>query len=172
MGTYDWNTLCTQNNMFYESGVFDLSNPENIPKPTALAKMIRELSLNGHIHSPLLDDEGSWRTPRRILFAATHRAFTSLEKKSRPLIIASGTGPVGETFARVCGQRNIHYHLVAKDDLERTIVEKQPWGIINAGENLTNSFEIPLVNVPASFTEQCSPELAHSTLNFLIDVAH
>ena len=172
LGTYDWNSLCTKDDMFYESGVFDLSNPDRIPKPTALGRMIKELAINGHIQSPLLDEEGCWRTPRRILFAASQGAFSSLEKSSRPLIIATGAGSTGETFAKACGERNIHYLLVGNNELEGVIAEKRPWGIINAGENMRNSFEVPLVNVPASSAENCSSELAHSTLNLLIDVAH
>jgi hypothetical protein len=42
LGSFDWNSLVTQNRGYYEPGPFDVRSPE--PRPTALARMMRELS--------------------------------------------------------------------------------------------------------------------------------
>ncbi|WP_315889730.1 hypothetical protein [Kovacikia minuta] len=42
MGTYDWNSLVTRADGFYEPGVFDVRS--TVPRPTAIAAMVRALA--------------------------------------------------------------------------------------------------------------------------------
>jgi dTDP-4-dehydrorhamnose reductase len=42
LGSFDWNSLVTQNRGYYEPGPFDVRS--KMPRPTALAKMMRELA--------------------------------------------------------------------------------------------------------------------------------
>ncbi len=140
LGTYDWHNLCTKCEMFYESGVFDLRTPDHQPRLTGLGKLIQELTSKGFSDSPLLLDEGSWQTPRRMLFAVPHGAFTSLIKKSPPILITGANGTLGQAFARICGERNLSYKLARRSELDiadlqaiRKIVSQiKPWAIINA----------------------------------------
>jgi dTDP-4-dehydrorhamnose reductase len=141
IGTYDWHNLCTNCDYHYESGVFDLQNPEKIPKPTALAKMIKELATKGRYESPLIESDGVWNTGRRILFSVKQGQFTSLEHKDhvRPVLITGASGTLGQAFARICGARNIHYKLLSRDmmditdrnSIETVISQYRPWAIIN-----------------------------------------
>lgn len=140
LGTFDWNKLCTTNDMFYESGVFDLANSERTPEPTALAKMIRSLADNGDFNSPLLKSQGIWQTPRRILFNAQTGQYSSLEhhNEAHPVLVIGATAELGRAFAKVCGFRNIHYKVVDKHEpqlenfeaLERLVNDIKPWAII------------------------------------------
>ncbi|HEY9610705.1 hypothetical protein [Allocoleopsis sp.] len=41
LGAYDWNSLVTRAEGYYELGVFDLRGPH--PRPTAIARMISDL---------------------------------------------------------------------------------------------------------------------------------
>ncbi len=142
LGTYDWHNLCTTSENFYEPGVFDLRNPEKLPKPTALSRMIKELATNGTFNSPLLFSEGTWRTPRRILWAAKHHEFTRLyhHSEARPILITGATGTLGQALARVCGARNINYRLLSRRELDITDTDSiehamdlhKPWAVINA----------------------------------------
>ena len=66
LGAYDWNSLVTRADGHYESGVFDLRSPH--PRPTALARMLRDLA-DGEVHEhPLLDVPGWWRRSERLLY--------------------------------------------------------------------------------------------------------
>ena len=52
LGAYDWNTLLTQENNFYESGVFDVRSGQ--PRPTALAWLIKQLAKGEASDHPVL----------------------------------------------------------------------------------------------------------------------
>lgn len=142
IGTYDWHNLCTNCEHFYEPGVFDLRNPEKLPKPTALSKMVKALATKGEYESPILGSAGVWNTGRRILFSVKEGQFTSLEHAEdvRPILITGATGTLDQAFARICGSRNIHYKLLNREMMDITnrnsidsAIEKyRPWAIINA----------------------------------------
>lgn len=66
LGSYDWHSLVTRVDGVYESGVYDLCSP--VPRPTALADMIRYLALGKSYNHPLLESPGWWRRPERLLY--------------------------------------------------------------------------------------------------------
>lgn len=180
LGTYDWG------NNSYESGVFDLRNPDKKPQATALSKMVKELATKGRYHSPVLCSEGTWHTPRRIMWAARQGDFTRLYHPSdaRPILITGATETLGQELARICGARNIYYRLLSRremdisdrDSIEQAIDLYKPWAIINTeGENLQGTINlnrecrdsrIQLVNLTS---DEILPDLAHECLNHLID---
>lgn len=141
LGTYDWHNLCTNCEFFYESGVFDLRNPDKKPVETGLSKLVRDLATNGFSYSPVLASEGTWRTARRILWGAKHGEFTRLYHHSdaRPILITGATGTLGQAFARMCGARNIFYKLLSRremdisdvDSIENALEIYKPWAVIN-----------------------------------------
>ncbi len=59
LGAYDWNSLLTSFDNYYEPGVFDVSN--YIRKPTPLVKMITALAETGEFNHPLLLKKGWWK---------------------------------------------------------------------------------------------------------------
>ncbi len=66
LGTFDWINLVTRDEGYYESGVYDVRGPQ--PRPTALARMISQLSRGEEFHHPLLELPGWWQRRDRFCF--------------------------------------------------------------------------------------------------------
>lgn len=66
LGSHDWDTLLTQPNGHYESGVFDLA--DGFVRPTALAALTLALATRGAADLPVAREAGWWRSPRRLSF--------------------------------------------------------------------------------------------------------
>jgi dTDP-4-dehydrorhamnose reductase len=149
LGAYDWTSLLTQWNGFYEPGVFDLRSPS--PRPTALVGMLRQLATGNEFHHPLLAVPGWWQRPERLLYPPVRytgevgdqeledkgqeSGVRSQEpgtrsQKSRstqpstastpPLVITGATGTLGHAFARLCEVRGIPYRLLSRQDMDIT----------------------------------------------------
>jgi dTDP-4-dehydrorhamnose reductase len=147
LGSFDWNSLVTQNKGYYEPGPFDVRSPE--PRPTALARMMRELSAGSPLSHPVLRGQGWWRRPGRFLCppVATTAAVTSITADghtlvgtgSRPILITGASGTLGRAFARLCRKRNLAYRLLSRHDMditdagsvERALAHYRPWAVIN-----------------------------------------
>ncbi|MCD2517650.1 sugar nucleotide-binding protein [Massilia sp. G4R7] len=148
LGSFDWNSLVTQNKGYYEPGPFDVRSPT--PRPTALARMMKELSSGSALSHPVLRGQGWWRRPGRFLChppVATPAALTSISAdghrlvgtNSAPILILGATGTLGRAFARVCRKRNLNFRLLSRQDMdiadhasvERALAQYQPWAVIN-----------------------------------------
>jgi dTDP-4-dehydrorhamnose reductase len=147
LGSFDWNSLVTQNKGYYEPGPFDVRSPE--PRPTALARMMRELASGQPLSHPVLRGQGWWRRPGRFLCppVATPAALTSITADghtlvgtgSRPILITGASGTLGRAFARLCRKRNLAFRLLSRQDMditdadsvERALARHQPWAVIN-----------------------------------------
>jgi len=148
LGSFDWNSLVTQNRGYYEPGPFDVRSPT--PRPTALARMMKELSLGAPLSHPVLRGQGWWRRPGRFLChppVATPAALTSIAAdgarlvgtQAAPILILGATGTLGRAFARVCRRRNLSYRLLSRQEMdiadaasvERALAQYQPWAVIN-----------------------------------------
>ena len=147
LGSFDWNSLVTCNNGYYEPGPFDVRAPE--PRPTAVARMMRELSADTPLSHPVLRGQGWWRRPGRWLCTpvATPDALTSITadghtlvgKDAAPILITGATGTLGRAFARICRKRNLAYRLLSRQDMditdpasvERALDKYRPWAVVN-----------------------------------------
>ncbi|MBD1938471.1 family 1 glycosylhydrolase [Microcoleus sp. FACHB-68] len=150
LGSYDWNTLVTRLSGHYEPGVFDLRSPH--PRPTALARMLREFSTGGKYEHPLLEIPGWWHRTQRLLYPAVscevERKPNCVEVQQhsrnsatpRPLAIIGARGTLGNAFARLCELRGIPYHLLTRQEMDiadpvsvdAALSELQPWAVVNA----------------------------------------
>lgn len=171
-GAYDWNTLLTQENNFYEPGVFDVSTGK--PRPTAIARLIKDICVGKKSDHPVLASNGWWKNTEHVHFVfGTNRNSRSLpsiammfpenlmSSSARPLLITGSTGTLGRAFAHICTMRNIPYVLLSRSDfditdkgrIEALIGQHQPWAVVN-----TAGF----VNVDAaeSLSELCFRENA------------
>lgn len=146
LGAYDWNSLVTRASGHYEPGVFDLRAPR--PRPTALARMLRDLG-RGEIHDhPVLDVPGWWRRTERLLYPpvsctdTTNSTVPKLDNKAvsvRPLAITGATGTLGRAFARLCEVRGISYSLLSRQEMDITdpisvdaaLTALNPWAVVN-----------------------------------------
>ncbi len=147
LGSFDWNSLVTRNNGYYEPGPFDVRTPE--PRATAVARMMRELSAGTPLSHPVLRGQGWWRRPGRWLCqpVATPDALTSITadghtlvgKDAAPILITGATGTLGRAFARLCRKRNLAYRLLSRQDMDitdpasvdRALDKYRPWAVVN-----------------------------------------
>jgi dTDP-4-dehydrorhamnose reductase len=58
LGSFDWNSLVTRDEGYYEPGVFDVYDGE--PRETLLAKMVRDLTARGTFDHPYMATPGWW----------------------------------------------------------------------------------------------------------------
>ena len=112
LGSFDWNTLCTQNRGYYESGVFDIRSPR--PRPTALAAVVRDLAMTGKVSHPIFHTD-------------------------RPLLVTGANGQLGRAFREVARNRNLEFEFVDRAKLDITSAAEvdealraiRPWAVIN-----------------------------------------
>ena len=150
LGSFDWNSLVTQCKGYYEPGPFDVRSP--MPRPTAVAAMMRELSSGKVPSHPVLRGQGWWRRPGRFLCppVVTPAALTAIGAGgsrlassgagTAPILILGATGTLGRAFARVCNKRNLAYRLLSRRDMdianpssvEAALERYKPWAVINA----------------------------------------
>jgi dTDP-4-dehydrorhamnose reductase len=140
-GLTGWNRLCTQPGGVYEPGVFNVSS--GIPRPTALARLLQELTRNVSYYHPVIENKGWWQRDDRVLYGV--KKVINMEKERlprtcRPLIILGKTGTLGNAFQLICRDRNIHHvtlgrtdlDLTSKEQMAKVIGELNPWGFLNA----------------------------------------
>jgi dTDP-4-dehydrorhamnose reductase len=147
LGSYDWNCLVTECRGYYEPGPFDLRSA--IPRPTAVARLMRDLATRRQPSHPVLSGQGWWRRPGRFFCQpiATSDAVGALPHEragataARPILITGATGTLGNAFARICASRNLACRIVSRQEMdfcdpqavERAIEKYRPWAIVNAG---------------------------------------
>jgi dTDP-4-dehydrorhamnose reductase len=147
LGAFDWNSLVTENRGYYESGAFDVRSAP--PRPTALARMMRELSSGAPLSHPVLRGQGWWRRPGRWLCqpvatpdavgSITADGHTLVGTDAAPLLITGASGTLGRAFAHICRKRNIAYRLLSRHDMDigdadsvaRALDLHKPWAVIN-----------------------------------------
>ena len=152
LGAYDWNTLVTRIDNFYEPGVFDLRGSS--PRPTALASMLRYLAEEREYNHPVLEVPGWWQRPERFFYPPADPAsfaaptfstslgssVTSASSSPSAILITGATGTLGQAFARMCDVRGLPYHLLTRQEMditnpksvEQVLTELRPWAVINA----------------------------------------
>lgn len=144
LGTYDWNSLVTRADGFYEPGVFDVRSPS--PRATAIATMVQALAEGRQYTHPLLNLPGWWHRSQRlryppVRYAESLEGWTDLDPltllqapvmrrtnrpngssiaSTLPLLITGATGTLGQAFARLCEIRGIPYHLLSRQEMDIT----------------------------------------------------
>jgi dTDP-4-dehydrorhamnose reductase len=135
LGAYDWNTLLTRMNGYYEPGVFDLRS--GLPRRTAIADVAQALAKEGRCDSELVNTPGWWQRPERVEYPA--KVSPKGWNKGPQIVITGATGTLGRAFARLCDLRAIPYTLLSRQDLDiadRTQIQNvleqvRPWALVN-----------------------------------------
>lgn len=151
LGSYDWNTLVTQENNYYEPGVFDVRSGQL--RPTASAHLLKTLAAGELCSHPVLQAEGWWKNPEHVHFefgtTPNARGLPTVEKmfpenllssRNRPVLIIGARGTLGRAFAHICCMRNISYVLLSRTDMDigdpammdYFFKRHFPWAVINA----------------------------------------
>lgn len=146
LGAFDWNRLVSCDNGFYEPGVFDVRS--RLPRPTALAQLVRTLASREEPQLPVLDQPGWWQREDRFFYpAAQGRSYAApagpgsdmQDRSTRPLAIVGVTGTLGRAFARLCDVRGIPYHALSRAEVDVTdptsvdaaLDALRPWAVVN-----------------------------------------
>jgi dTDP-4-dehydrorhamnose reductase len=150
LGAFDWNHLVTQDNGFYEPGVFDIRSAP--PRPTALTKLIHNFASGHDFPHPLLKVPGWWKRSERFIYGIrVDEAGNTLPVRTqtytvngrdnhiRPVLITGGRGTLARAFARLCELRGIPYCSQLRSELDiadakqvrRALFKYRPWALIN-----------------------------------------
>ncbi|MEO7497464.1 MAG: family 1 glycosylhydrolase, partial [Massilia sp.] len=148
LGSFDWNSLVTEARGYYEPGPFDVRS--SVPRPTAVAGMMRELAAGKPLSHPVLHGQGWWRRGGRflcppIVTAAGNSSLPEdgqgvIDMPAEPILITGATGTLGRAFARICNKRNIAFRLLSRREMdiadpvsvEQALHKYRPWAVINA----------------------------------------
>lgn len=136
LGAFEWNSLLTRREGHYESGLWDVRAPQ--PRPTALARLARELAAGQSPSHPVLAGPGWWRREERFLFTPFGPARAE-QPAGKPLLITGATGTLGRALARACELRGLPYHLLSRQELDIADPESvaaalrtyAPWALVN-----------------------------------------
>ncbi|MDQ6625893.1 MAG: sugar nucleotide-binding protein [Verrucomicrobiota bacterium] len=152
LGAFDWNSLLTRQDGFYESGAYDVRGGEI--RATAVAKMIEELAHGRDFNHPILATPGWWRRRLRLHSASGAGAgnpcisesavvppsFAATDRLAgAPIIMTGATGRLAQGFIRAAELRGLPYRVFSHADLDITDGEAiavalrscSPWAVIN-----------------------------------------
>ena len=148
LGSFDWNCLVTAERGYYEPGPYDIRAPQ--PRPTALARLMRELAQGRVPDHPVLQGEGWWRRPGRFWCKPVPSPTVVLplhlyrhpvpEERIAPILINGASGTLGQAFARICRERNLAHRLLSRAEMDiadaasvaAALDRLKPWAVINA----------------------------------------
>jgi dTDP-4-dehydrorhamnose reductase len=148
LGTYDWDSLLTRQDGNYEPGVFDISG--GVPRPTALAGLVRNLAETGSSDHPALDMPGWWHRDTRLAWQAVCCCPSTLpgrmliaangNAEPRPLLIAGGGGTLAQALVRLCELRGLPHRALRREAMDladpgainAALEAWRPWAVINA----------------------------------------
>ncbi len=137
-GACDWDSLVTRAAGHYEPGAFDVRGPE--PRPTALARVARELARDGRSTHPLVTSPGWWRREERFLHAPLGDVSPPPRGDERPVLVTGAGGALGAAIVRACRERGLAVRALTRaalditdrEALARALDETSPWLVINA----------------------------------------
>ena len=169
LGSFDWNSLVTRETDYYEPGAFDVRGP--VPRPTALAAMVRALATEGRFEHPVLATPGWWNRGRSPLSHDVARVA------AQPILIVCDREGRWRELARACGLRGLAHVVLDPDevnagsmqDAARVLDQHRPWAVIDAfgaAETLAEACEsrgIPFISYSPH-----APD-ASATLDLLLD---
>ena len=120
LGSYDCDPLLVRRRGHDEPGAFDVRAEQ--PRPTAVARMVRDLATTGAARHPVLDAPGWWRRQERLLWAPAGRDGATPSRgrrpRARPLLIAGGAGRLAGAVIRSCVQRGLPHHAPSRLELD------------------------------------------------------
>ena len=144
-GSFDWNSLLTRSDGYYEPGAFDIRG--SAPRETAIGAMVRQLASGDVPSHPVINEPGWWRRgdrwfckPARPSQRMNPPAAWPTKPSPQPIVISGATGTLGRAFARICTQRGLAFVLLNRAELDiadvasvdRVLERYAPWAVVNA----------------------------------------
>ena len=139
LGSFDWNTLHTSFSGHYEPGAFDVRG--SLPRPTALARLLRTRAEGGVPDHPTLASPGFWERPERLFYPPVGPLPPAHLPPPRPLLIL-GTGFLARSLAQLCRERGLSYRQLPSGGLDAPWegilaalgAANRPWAVVNAAD--------------------------------------
>ncbi len=147
LGAFDWGSLLTRFEGSYEPGAFDVRAP--LPRPTAIAHLIRRAVRDGRPEHPVLASHGWWQRPDKLTYGAvagavphttSRQGSAARDGSPAPVLICGAAGILGRALGQACQQRNLAMRGVGRAELdicdagaiEEMLRQVRPWAVINA----------------------------------------
>lgn len=134
-GCFDWNSLLLRRDGSYEPGAFDVRG--QVPRLTALGRMVRGLARGDAVRHPVLSEPGWWRRDTRFYHPAKPPA-TAPGEGAGGLLIAGNGGALESTLKRICDHRGLRYteidhglDLADGDTVRRLMERHRPWAVVD-----------------------------------------
>lgn len=143
LGSHDWDSLLTRCSGHYEPGAFEVRG--GALRPTALARLAKQLAAGAGPAHPVLSGAGWWRRPDRLLHPPVELPVACPPRPATgelraPILITGATGTLGRAFARICVERGLDHRLLDRGELDiadpasvRGALDRhRPWAVVNA----------------------------------------
>ncbi|AEG91376.1 family 1 glycosylhydrolase [Ramlibacter tataouinensis] len=153
LGSYDWNRMVTRHAGHYEPGVFDVRSGR--PRPTLLARVLRDLAQGRPAQAPGLEAPGWWRRESRFIDAPAGQAHVPVAGHSggpaacddgAPLLIVGDDGPLTHLAQRACEVRGLRHVLAGAGSALAQLRACRPWAVLDARDR--DHVTRPLTTVP------------------------
>jgi dTDP-4-dehydrorhamnose reductase len=145
LGLYDWPSLVTRSDNVYEPGVFDVRGPS--PRPTAIARMVRDLARLGEHRHPVLDLPGWWRRADRFTYKTAPELdrqetasprLASLLSSARPVLLVGGQSQLRNALEATLRRKIIPFRVIDRDaaldnaaGICAAIDESRVWAVVD-----------------------------------------
>jgi dTDP-4-dehydrorhamnose reductase len=141
LGSFNWHSLVTRDDGYYEPGAFDVRAPA--PRRTALASAITTLARGDLLRDPVLSGAGWWRRPDRLLHKPDRLEWNA-PRTTPNIVIVGANHMLGRAFAQTCSDRGLANHLVSEEEMDFTDVTRlesllrvyEPWVVIDARRSM------------------------------------
>ncbi|MCU0355206.1 MAG: sugar nucleotide-binding protein [Cytophagales bacterium] len=136
LGSFDWNSLLTRDEGYYEPGLFDVR--ASSPRSTALATLVRQLLHSDAAVHPVATEPGWWQP---------QAGATALPK--RPLLIFTNSRSAATAFTAICQVRGLAHHVVSNENLDavqlrRLVDSLRPWAMVTVVETRGEIYPNPM----------------------------
>jgi dTDP-4-dehydrorhamnose reductase len=141
MGSFDWNSLVTRADGYYEPGAFDVRGPT--PRRTAIGSVVAALCRGETPAEPAAFEPGWWRRDEhRLCFgppASGGGRARVIRRVRRPLLIVGTSGTLATAARRIAEERGLTHRALSRceldlagEDFSRVLDQLKPWAVLNA----------------------------------------
>src|SRR5256714_10026036 len=117
LGTYDWDSCVVRESRHYEPGAFDMRG--GLPRPTAIAALVRELASGRPPSHPALSGPRWWRSPDRLTFGrARARPDEFQGRQPLPIGALGSHARLGRGFIEPCSSPGCTPAALARRDVD------------------------------------------------------
>ncbi|WP_373651580.1 family 1 glycosylhydrolase [Schlesneria sp. DSM 10557] len=146
LGSFDWNSLLTRKAGYYESGAFDVRGP--VPRPTAVAKLAKELASGTKPSHAVLAGDGWWRRDIRFLIRSPQTSPHRQPIKGPPILLISNGDTLGNSIKVCCEIRGLPVKAISRSkhdfsnprNIDNMLLRTKPWAIIYTGQSREDTF--------------------------------